>query len=192
MVGEKDAAAEAAGGRRARDGDRRGAVDPRARIATRSRPTTSSPSPSLPKLAPRTSTGSGTSQPPGFDRQGRFDRRQPADLYHRARRDRRGDADDDMESVLQDAHAADRVRAVPTAANSSTRISRSSATVLKGTPENQPRWKRGVKVVESRSARPRPALRRAVFSAREQGADGRARRRTCSRPTGSASTASTG
>ena len=62
-------------------------------------------------------------------------------------------------------------------------------TALRGTPENRPRWKRGVRArrrIDRRGAG--QALRRAVLPAGEQGAHGRAGAAICSLRTGKAST----
>ena len=64
---------------------------------------------------------------------------------------------------------------------------------LSGTPELRARWKRGVGLVEGGARRGRRSrVRRPALPAAVQGADGRAGRATCSRPTAARSPTSTG
>ena len=132
----------------ARDASRRRRTGTRSPTATRSRPTTPTPSTRswsarapvpLARLAVR-ARGAG-----GFVRQGR---RPPAELRHRSRRCARVGGRRRLALV---ADVARRSRSSPRCcrSRSSTRTSTSTGRTLSGQPENKERWKRGVSVVEA-------------------------------------------
>ena len=145
----------------------------------------------LPSWRPA-STGSAGSTPPA-SRQGRLRDRRPAELPDRPSPSSSNEhAAATWKAYLSLAPARAYAR-LPVEGVRRRAVSPSTARRCAACRRTEPRWKRGVEHRRARDGRGgRQALRRQVLPAGEQGAHGRAGRRTCWRPTSRASTRSTG